>query len=322
MIVPVCTACNSSSVARVEPRIGLIYVCCRACGHCVLVPHEDDTSRSFDEAQEKYYGESSQLLATEPDLFEAEILAYRVAVLGALLPRPSDVLEVGPGGGHVLRWLLAHGHNVTAIEHSSVLARQLSERLEVSVKNGEFEAFDLSAAAYDAFCSFHVIEHVRDPVAHLSRAYSLLRPGGLAFVATPNARSWQQMLFASLSPNFDSAHLYVFSPQSLRRLCEQSGWEVISTLTPDCTAGWARFLTKAIRRIRREDEEQTAGKYARSSSRSVQVAARILQVGTFPLRFIQSKLGYGNEVFLVLRKPLASGCVGTGDATAHELIKL
>lgn len=298
-----CMACDSNKVACIEPQRGLFYVCCRECGHSSALLKGDDVALSFNEAQHKYYGETSLLIDTKPDIFETEILARRKTVLAAFLSPASNVIEVGPGGGHVLGMLLAQGHNVTAIEHSPVLARHLSERFKITVMNGEFETIDLPPVMYDAFCSFHVIEHVRDPIAHLRKGYPLVRSGGLTFVATPNALSWQQKLFEPLSPNFDAAHLHVFSKKSLINLCNQCGWEVVSVLTPDYATEWIKVITKVIRRIRGEDEGQTAGKYARSSSKLVKFIAGALRMGTSPLRLIQSKLGYGNEIFLILRKP-------------------
>lgn len=301
-----CAVCRSKDVTPIEPRKELKYIRCNLCGHCATTKQLEELSTLFHESQSKYYGESSTLLVTTPALFETEIVTQRIRVLSKYLRPKCDVAEVGPGAGHVLRWLRSNGHSVTAFEHSPVLAGQLTEQLGVLVINGEFEELDISSSNCDAICSFHVVEHSRDPFAHLKQAISLVRPGGLAFIATPNSRSWQQMFFESLSPNFDSAHLWVFSTKSLIMLCQRTGWEVIASSTPETTVGWLRVLTKGIRRIKQEDEERTAGKYALSSSRTTSLILSGIQIITYPLRLIQKRLGYGNEVFLVLRKPLHS----------------
>lgn len=301
-----CAVCGSSRVSLIQPRAMLIYQRCENCGHCKQEIPNDDVSLTFVEMQTKYYGESSQLLSVKPGLFESEVLAERFSMLSSFLSQPSKILEVGPGGGHVLAWLLDQGHFATGVEHSPVLARQLSERLSTSIIVGEFESIDLKADSFDVFCSFHVIEHVRDPLAHLTKAYNIIRPGGFAFVATPNALSWQQIAFPSLSPNFDSAHLHVFSPASLRMFSETVGWNVVSVITPEHASGWARVLTKAVRRLKGEDEEETAGKYASMSSRWGLSVATILKTATLPFRATQRYFQRGNEAFLVLQKPLSA----------------
>jgi len=299
-----CSVCESKNVTVIEPRKHLKYFRCNSCGHCATTRNSEELSIVFQESQSKYYGESTTLLFSAPPPSEVEILSQRKRVLSKYLRPDCEVAEVGPGAGRVLSWLISKGYSVSAFEHSPVLTNQIIEQLGVTVINGEFEELDLASRTFDAICSFHVIEHSRDPYTHLRRAFSLVRPGGLAFIATPNSRSWQQIFFESLSPNFDSAHLWVFSSNSLKILSQRTGWEIVTTVTPETTVGWLRVLTKGVRRFKNEDEETTAGKYALSSSISFFMIFKLIQAFTYPLRLIQSKLGYGNEVFLVLRKPL------------------
>lgn len=299
---PNCTSCGSSHTRTAHPRSKLTYICCGSCGHCEQIQAEQDASDAFEAAQEKYYGVSSLLLLPDPDPFETELLSKRFSVLESYLKSPSKVLEVGPGAGHVLKWLLSNRHSTTAVEHSPTLARQLSNRFTIPVVTGEFESSDLEPNSFDAFCSFHVIEHVPDPLAHLTKAFELVRPGGLAFIATPNARSLEQIAFQSLSPNFDSAHTFVFSPNSLAHFSENAGWSVLSCMTPEYSSGWLRVITKAIRRLKREDEEETAGKYAKSPSTSFHTIASVAKSVMFPICAVQGRLGYGNEIFMVLKK--------------------
>jgi hypothetical protein len=148
-----------------------------------------------------------------------------------------------------------------------------------------------------------VIEHVRDPMAHLAKAFSAVRPGGVAFVATPNARSWEQCIPGHLSPNYDSAHLRVFSRGSLSKLAQDAGWQVQEVHTPEFTMGWLRVLSKILRRVKGEHEERTAGKYSGILTRNQRGAYRFLNLVTMPVRAIQARLGGGNELFFILLKP-------------------
>jgi 2-polyprenyl-3-methyl-5-hydroxy-6-metoxy-1,4-benzoquinol methylase len=298
-----CSSCGSAEQRIFTPRAGLQYRICDACGNCeqVLAPTTDNNA--FESAQNKYYGDDSMLLTAAPNPLEHEIIAKRQTVLMQHLPQANKVLEVGPGSGHILKWLLERGQSVTAVEHAPSLARQLEATYAAPVLCGEFEKMSLESNSFDAFCSFHVIEHVLDPLAHLQAAFNAVRPGGLAFIATPNARSLQQLALPKLSPNFDSAHTFLFSPASLTHYCEKAGWKVKETLTPEYTAGWLRVATKILRRVRGQDEEATAGQYAGGSSGRLGLVMRLLSLTTFPLRVIQAAAGYGNEIFLVLEKP-------------------
>mgnify|MGYP006135465563 CR=1 FL=1 len=299
-----CTSCASSPLKTLHLRDTLIYYVCPSCRHCEKAVDENSSiNKSFEDAQEKYFGEDSAIFQVTQSPFEEEVLAKRIDVLSRYLPQNGSVIEVGPGGGAVLNWLIQKGHQPIAIEHSPSLSDHLAQHYKIAVKTGEFETLDMENKGFDAFCSFHVIEHVRDPMAHLGKAFSAVRPGGMAFVATPNARSWEQRIPGHLSPNYDSAHLRVFSPESLSKLAQDAGWHVQEVITPEFTMGWLRVLSKIVRRIKGEHEESTAGKYAGTVTDKQRGIYRVANLITMPVRAIQARLGGGNELFFVLQRP-------------------
>jgi hypothetical protein len=62
-----------------------------------------------------------------------------------------------------------------------------------------------------------VIEHLEQPVGVLRQAVGWLRPGGLLFLTTPNARSLNRRLLGSEWSIFcPPEHLTIWSPQGLR----------------------------------------------------------------------------------------------------------
>ncbi|MFD1747271.1 methyltransferase domain-containing protein [Rhizobium helianthi] len=300
---PQCPICGGRDLAIRLLGKRPTYYACETCGHNFIRSDKQRDGESFLEAQNHYYGGESILLDDRPSIFEWEIMKERHRVFDKFLERGADVVEVGPGAGHVLKWLSERGHPVTGVEHSATLAEQLSHRLGVAIVNAEFEIHDFGAVLFDSFCSFHVIEHVQNPLAHLIKAYEIVRPGGLAFIATPNSLSWEQRAVPKLGPNFDAAHLHIFSPRSLQLACESVGWRMVYETTPESAGGWARVFSGMLRAIRDEDAMATAGKYARSSSKLVRLIANLFQFVTIPPRHLQRKLRAGNEIFVVLRKP-------------------
>lgn len=297
-----CISCESENVEIAVIRKQLSYVVCGDCDHCEKVRYSADNDEEFEAAQEKYYGKDSHFLQVGSSPFEDEQLDRRIRTVSRHLPTGRTVVEVGPGTGRFLDWLSKNGFQVTAIEHSVEIANFLTETMPVNVITGEFDSVDLDGIQADAFCSFHVIEHVSSPEKHLSRAYQITRSGGVAFIATPNAGSWEQQIPGHLSPNFDSAHLRVFSTSSLIRLAKSAGWTVVEVKTPEYTNGWLRVGTKLLRRLRNEDEESSAGKYSGNAGGYWAGISAALKAVTFPLRFAQEKLSGGNEIFLVLKK--------------------
>lgn len=303
MVTLACPICGESNLETRAPPRRPVYCFCKNCGHHFIDPRDADIESSFLKAQTNYYGDESILLDDRLAIFEGEIMEERYRAFRQYLAGIFEVVEVGPGAGHVLKWLKDHGHRVTGVEHSKALADQLATRLDISVINAEFEEHTFRNSSFDSFCSFHVIEHVRNPLAHLEKAHAMVRPGGFAFIATPNGLSWEQRAAPPLGPNFDAAHLHIFSPQSLRLACEKTGWRLEQQTTPESAGGWARVFSGMLRLVRHEDATTTAGKYAHSSSGIVRMLARFFQFLTIPLRNLQRRLGAGNEIFMVLRKP-------------------
>lgn len=235
---------------------------------------------------------------------DREILAIRLKAISERLKPYSRILEVGPGAGFLCHALAHRGYKLKAIEHSPVLAQALRENLGLEVEIGAFESNIKEGSTFDAFCSFHVIEHVPDPLRHLQAGFEVVQAGGLGFIATPNAQSWQQRFYPRLSPNFDKAHLRVFSVHSLKLLCVQAGWEVVDVQTPEYTSAWLRVLSKGLRQLKHEDEVHSAGKYAAATTSRFEWAFRLVGLMTSPVRFIQRRMKGGNELFFVLRKPV------------------
>lgn len=297
-----CASCSAERAVNRTIRDGLTYAICGRCGHCEL-ELATDIPTEFERAQVLYHGADSAELAKGVAIFKNEVLQHRTRAIGAYVAPPAKVVEIGPGDGSVLAWLHAIGCRPTAIEHSPHIAEHLRTTTAANVIEGDFDTLQIEPDRFDAGCSFHVIEHVCDPAAHLRNALRIVKPGGRFFLATPNARSWQHAAPGLLSPNFDSAHFRLFTKASLGKLCRETGWEVERKTTPEFSTGWLRVATKVMRRIRGQDEESTAGQYSSEISPRTEYILRSYRALATPLLRVQAALGGGNELFFVLRKP-------------------
>ncbi|MHB1961692.1 MAG: class I SAM-dependent methyltransferase [Acidimicrobiales bacterium] len=78
------------------------------------------------------------------------------------------------------------------------------------------------ASTYSVVTMIEVIEHALNPVEELGRAASLLRPGGILFVRTGNARPFRQQL-ARWRYVIPDVHISFFEPETLARAMRAVG---------------------------------------------------------------------------------------------------
>ncbi|HSW47134.1 MAG TPA: class I SAM-dependent methyltransferase [Phycisphaerae bacterium] len=101
---------------------------------------------------------------------------------------PDDrILEVGCGGGHVLR-MFSHC-DLTGIDVSGEMLAKARRNLagcRVNLLKGQMHELDLPAGGFDTIICTEVLEHVVDPEGILEQIGRLLRPGGVAVVTFPN----------------------------------------------------------------------------------------------------------------------------------------
>lgn len=102
--------------------------------------------------------------------------------------RPGErVLEVGCGGGHVLR--LFPEAQLVGVDVSEVMldkARRNLAGLEATLLHGELDDVGLDPGSFDAIVCTEVLEHVVDPEAVLRSMAGLVKPSGRVVVTFPN----------------------------------------------------------------------------------------------------------------------------------------
>lgn len=189
------------------------------------------------------------------------------------------LVDVGCGSGLLQEYLMSLGwKKPVGIEPSGNPAGR--DQLGLEIYNESVEAVlrrPGMAGAFDVAVAHHVIEHCYDPRAFFTQLRDLLRPGGSAFIATPNLRGaamrwktlasrrgWKRRPFRHLDY---PKHVVLFHKDNLPRLVRDAGLEVLDVQT-----------------------------YTRASG----------DRGGRPRRFqLWDCLGLGDNMYVVARRPLA-----------------
>jgi 2-polyprenyl-3-methyl-5-hydroxy-6-metoxy-1,4-benzoquinol methylase len=251
--------------------------------------------------QEKYYSDSSICFSPLFSYLQSEATNNRLRIIERFLTN-GFLFEVGPGNGDVLKLALSKGFKVDAVEYSETLTNSINETLGLQVKSGAFEEEEMEFGVYDAYMSFHVVEHLPDIFEHFKKANQIVRKGGFAFIATPNANSWEHKISFGLSPNYSSAHLELFTPRSLTMSLEKHGWEVVTYITPEYPSSWLRVLTSLIRRMKASQNDIQRGQLMKSTNPKLKKLVYLFSLISYPLRKLQEVLKGGNEIFVIAKK--------------------
>jgi SAM-dependent methyltransferase len=170
--------------------------------------------------------------------------------------QPGRLLDVGSGTG-IFVFLAEQdfgwrGRGIDVCEKSADKAR---EEFGVTLDIGDFETVDYAPSSFEAVSMLDVLEHTLDPVAFLRRAFELLTPGGVLYVAVPNQQCLLTVILDRwirtggagrrwfLDRLYVRPHTFYFNPQALTLALERAGFEIVGLTGGNVYLGRYRLRT-------------------------------------------------------------------------------
>lgn len=229
-----CPLCGSQNLKNVWTHSsGITNGICLDCGHVYLTRQLSEIA--IDMSYRDYQQSYPDSYLNDPSNGFFELARNRHQLLAQYLPKlPTSLLEIGCGYGHFLQLAEPTCFRV-GIEpsHEQVLfARQyfkIDEIWECSYKHLPGIVPTWSNDGFDLVCSFHVLEHIKQPTDFLKFIKKLLKPDGYLCLAVPNLLTLSPDLI-ELFFSYRNWHLHIFSAETLSRLLEQAGFEVVILL--------------------------------------------------------------------------------------------
>ena len=116
------------------------------------------------------------------------IQGQRLAVIRDMVGEHAGlrILEIGSGGGHVLR--MFPRAKLTAVDVSDLYLENAKKNLtgyDVQFIKGQIEQLQLPAASFDRIVCTEVLEHTTNPKEIIHEIKRLLAPGGHAVITVP-----------------------------------------------------------------------------------------------------------------------------------------
>lgn len=161
-----------------------------------------------------------------------------------LIP-PGRLLDVGCGAGLFLSTMRRRGWDVAGLEPNEGLVGELQSRHGLDARQGWLDDVDPSWGPFDAVTMCDVIEHLPNPLAALVTVKSLLRPGGVLLITTPNVDALEHEMFGefwyALQP---PEHLWLFSLRSAECSLRRAGFEGIKPATSPVSYAWPSISSR------------------------------------------------------------------------------
>jgi SAM-dependent methyltransferase len=140
---------------------------------------------------------------------------------------PGHLVEIGCASGAYLLQLRDQGWSTEGIEFSDSAAQHARAR-GLSVQTASVETAAPPQSRADIVAAWMVLEHLHDPIRALHKIRGWVKPGGYLVGVVPDAGAFDRKLFGEHWYALHlPAHLYHFTPQTLRTVLANSGWDLV-----------------------------------------------------------------------------------------------
>ena len=228
-----CTVCRSTAANGMFLVSGHPIVRCIDCGHRYVTPRPDSAAiraiygddyfanPGFETGEGDYFGYQDYF--AERDNIEG--LKDRVIARAERHVSVGKLLDIGCGPGFLVDVAKQRGWDAWGVDVNEHAVKWAMENGIDQVM--ACDALDLAdRGPFDCMALFDVVEHFEDPLEEMSKLSTLLRPGGVVVLVTPDAgalvprilgKRWMEMRRAP-------EHLHFFDVEGLSELLALSGF--------------------------------------------------------------------------------------------------
>ena len=225
-----CRACQSSHVRPFGMKLGYRLGQCGKCG--TIFSQVEDGDAAIASLYDHYYDHAQ---FTIPDAVAASL--ERLA--GSFEPyrRTGRWLDMGYGEGGVLSIAERRGWEAFGTEISPQ-ALEYGRRRGWTVSDDAENDPQFPRHGFDVVTMIELLEHVARPERFLKEAARLLRPGGVLYVTTPNARSLNRRLLGVRWSIFcPPEHITVWTARGMAKTLKRAGFRARKIRTEGLNPG-------------------------------------------------------------------------------------
>ena len=156
----------------------------------------------------------------------------------------ANVLDIGCGDGRlldILKQSCPAGWRYSGVDWSEAAAERIRAK-GYEARAGDIEQLDLDdwSERFDLILMHQVIEHVRYPRSVLAKLRSLLKPGGILAIETPDINAWDYWVFRKRywAGYHIPRHFFIFNKTNFTALARELGYEVAAVRSVINPVAW------------------------------------------------------------------------------------
>lgn len=219
-----CPACDSPDHRFLFHKSGGSYVACDVCKMVYLNPvFKDDVLENYYRNNHQLQGET---VAGDIE-FYSRLYRKGLDAIERQLGGAGRILDVGCSTGSFLDIAKQRGWECHGLELNQAEAKIAQAKGHVIQENLLAKA--QFTDRFDAITLWDVFEHVKDGISFLAEARKFLRPSGVVFAQSPSRDALAARILQAQCNMFDGLeHVNLYGFDSLTKLCDRAGYEVVS----------------------------------------------------------------------------------------------
>lgn len=324
-VAEACGVCGTKNLTEVFTIHQKRYV---QCAECQVVRLYDRVAvEHLDLLYSNNYYLSNKAVLSQQEL-EKDLanptFAFRRKRLEKLANQSKRIFEIGCGDGNFLAYMRRNGWQIQGSEFSQTNFDFIKARHGIEIRTGDFTNLAIEDASLDTVAAYHVLEHIYAPLPFLHTVKRSLKPGGILHLQLPNFRCidrfvsgncWEGLRFPE--------HIYFYSPASLNKVLETTGFRVLNYTTYDPwhspgsmlaslrntgkhyltkRTNWLDWPSILENRLRNTDSNSQT---SLNSGRRPKATTRLFDLTVFPLMIsaakVESLAGFGNVIDVVAK---------------------
>jgi 2-polyprenyl-3-methyl-5-hydroxy-6-metoxy-1,4-benzoquinol methylase len=254
-----CILCAGESIKLIHEKRGYCLGKCGACGLVFVTnpPGKEELAQAY--TFSAGYHNTFQDEKSADFRNHSKLATRHYAFIGRYVQK-GKILDVGCSVGCLLNLAGKNGWVAVGTELSKDTAAIGREKYGLTIAASSFDDFKHEGPLFDVISMWDVIEHLPDPGAAARKVYSLLNPGGLFILSTPNIDGAFPKLSYYISkiikrwPHPEPPHhLFQFSATTLSHLLRQANFSLVDIvherIEMKCSFGNLNTVLRSLRAL-------------------------------------------------------------------------